>query len=289
MKNLLSRLLGQQKNPLRDYILKEEIGHGGMSKIYHAKHKYLPHEFAVKILLPQFAEKREKLENLLKDKQVEGEIACSLRHPNIIRTHDYGKDSKGYYFIMEYVDGYNLDELIEQNNSFLEGRRYDIIMQICRGMKYIHDMEIIHRDICPRNMLITKKGEVKIIDFGLSISKRGRHRGLGERAGTPSYMAPEQVRAHTVDERTDIYSLGVTLYKVLTGRTPFQSDDTLGRLHQHLNVTPVSPCRYNPDISEGMESIIMRAMEKEPEKRYQSMKEVINDLLMLKELSGEQK
>ena len=260
------------------YKLMEEIAEGGMSTIYKATSPKTQEIVAIKMLFPHYTKHKERMQRLFMEKQVEGELASNLSHPNVIQTLSYGRIRDRYYFIMEYIGGTNLKYLISRRYRSLEENKLDIIKQAARGLSYIHSCGIIHRDICPKNILISKERNVKIIDFGLAISKTNRYKGLGERAGTPSYMAPEQVRALEPDERTDIYNFGVTMYELFAGKAPFIGEDNFSRMQQNLIFEPVPLGRKVPDIPSALEEIVSKAMQKEPIDRYKSMEELINDL-----------
>jgi len=260
------------------YKIMEEIAKGGMSTIYKAISPRTQEIVAIKILFSHHTRQKDRLRAIFVEKQVEGEIAIELNHPQVINTHSYGKIHNRYYFIMDYIKGLNLKHLIHRETSLLKGNKIDVIRQAAQGLSYIHSHGIIHRDICPKNILVSEKGDVKIIDFGLAISKSNRYRGSGERAGTPSYMAPEQVRALEPDERTDIYNFGVTMYEVIAGKAPFLGVDDFSRMQQNLTFEPVPLDRKVPDVPSALTKIVSKAMQKEPRNRYKSMDDLINDL-----------
>ncbi len=260
------------------YKIVEEIAEGGMSTIYKAISDTTHEIVAIKTLFPHFTEQKDRLEKLFAEKNVEGEMASSLDHPNVIRTYSYGRTRGRYYFIMEYINGQNLKDMIRLHRERLEGHKLDIIRQMAQGLSYIHSQGIIHRDICPKNILVSENRDIKIIDFGLAVSTSGRYKGLGMRSGTPSYMAPEQIRALESDERTDIYSFGITTYELLAGQPPFRGEDDFARMQQHLTFEAVPLSRRIPDIPHALEEIVSRAMQKEPDDRYKSMHVLTYDL-----------
>ena len=263
---------------VKGYRLRGEIASGGMSTIYKAVSRATHETVAIKILFPHYAKHRTMMQKLFKEKHVEGETASSLQHRNVIRTYSFGRFRDRYYFIMEYVDGMNLNQIIYHRPELLRSHRLDIIRQAAEGLNYIHSRGIIHRDFCPKNILLSQNGEVKIIDFGLAVSKTSRFRGLGERSGTPSYMAPEQIRALEADERTDIYSFGISVYEMIASKPPFVGEDSFARMQHHLSSEPVPLSRQVPDIQPAMEQIVSRAMQKNPRDRYKSMHDLLNDL-----------
>lgn len=276
--NISYKLMNWHLWAVNGYNLKEKISTGGMSVIYKASSRKTDESIAIKILFPQYSRHKTKLQKLLAEKQIEGEITNHLNHPNVIQTYEFNKLYGHYYFVMEYVNGNNLKYIVYHNPEMIKGRKLDIIRQTTKGLHYIHSRGIIHRDICPKNILISKNGQVKIIDFGLSISKRSRFRGLGERAGTPTYMAPEQIRAMEADERTDIYSFGVMVYELLAEKLPFAGEDIYAKMQHHLTSDPVPLKKRVPELPEELEKIISKAMQKNPNDRYQSMDALLNDI-----------
>ena len=272
-KNILRWRIGLHHN----YRMGGDIGRGGMSFIYKAVHLKTKEAAAVKILFPHYTVRRKKVERLLQEEQIEGEIARKLSHPNVVNTFISGKCGSSFYFIMEYIDGMPLHRLIEYTTPKLE-QKLGIMRQTAEGLYYIHRMGIIHRDICPANILVSKEGKVKIIDFGLAVWKRGRIRKMAERAGTPTYMSPEQIRALPADERSDIYSYSAAMYTLLCGRPPFAGTDGYARMQQQLSIQPINPRRYNPDIPEGLEGIILKGMQKDPGGRFKDMHMLISAL-----------
>ncbi len=276
----LHNLFRPKKDRIGNYHLERKIATGGMSEIYKAKRSSDDEIVALKVLTPESARFAQMLEKAFQS-LTEGEIAKGLNHPNVIRTYEYGRERHRYYIVMEYVNGINLKYLVECRSPLVEGRKMALIIQIAQGLNYIHKRGLIHRDICPKNVLVNRKGEAKIIDFGLTILKSGRFKGRGDRAGTPSYMAPEQVRADRVDEKTDIYSFGVTMYEILTRKTPFRGEDAFSRMQRHLAFNPLPPRKHNPDISPELEKIILKSMEKDPAKRYPTMQVVLDNLPLL--------
>jgi serine/threonine-protein kinase len=263
---------------VKGYRLRGKIASGGMSTIYKAASRATHETVAIKILFPHYAKHRAMLQKLFKENQVEGEIASNLQHRNVVRTYSFGRIKDRCYFVMEYVDGMNLNRIIYYKSELLRSHRLDIIKQAADGLNYIHSQGIIHRDFCPKNILLSRDGEVKIIDFGLAVSKTSRFKGLGERSGTPSYMAPEQIRALEADERTDIYGFGVSIYEMFAGRPPFAGEDSFARMQHHLSSEPVPLSKRVPDIQPAVEEIVSRAMQKDPGDRYKSMDELLKDL-----------
>ncbi len=276
--SIIEQLLSWRPGTIGGYKILQEIAEGGMSTIYKAISPRTQEVVAIKILFPHYARHKRWLQNLFREKQMEGEIASSMNYPNVIRTHSYGKTGNRYYFVMEYINGSNLKDMIYFRGKNLRGHKLDIIKQVAKGLSYIHSCGIIHRDICPKNILVSEKANVKIIDFGLAILKSGGHRTSWVRSGTPSYMSPEQIRALEPDERTDIYSFGVTMYELLAEKPPFRGEDDFARMQQHLVFEPVPLSKKILDIPPVLEKIVSRAMQKEPVDRYRSMDDLLDDL-----------
>jgi len=241
-----------------------------MSIVYEATDKISEDRVAVKILKPESYDVARRLaESFGTD---EGEIALSLRHPNVVETRDYGKKGRKYFIAMEFVDGPNLAEITVRNPDYLKDRRIDLIRQIGTGLSYIHAHGLVHRDFCPKNVLIHPNGEAKIIDFGLSIPKTRKEDWKWDRSGTPSYMAPEQIRGQEVDVRTDVYAFGITMFEVLTGKKPFRTGRTrYGKMQPHLNVAPQTPSDYDKSIPPDLDAVVLKALEKERYRRYQTV------------------
>lgn len=273
--SIIQQILNWRPGNISGYRLLGKIAEGGMSTVYKATSSAAHEIIAIKVLFPRYSRHKQKLKKIFMEKQVEGEMAISLNHPNIIRTYSYGKKIKYYYFIMEYINGLNLKDMIYQRRALLKKRRLDIMKQVAQGLNYLHTCGIIHRDMCPKNILIPDEGNVKIIDFGLSISRSSKYKGLGERSGTPSYMAPEQIRALEADVRTDIYSFGVTMYEMLAGKQPFDGADDYARMQQHLTAEPVPLNKVVSDIPPALVEIVSRAMQKDPADRYKSIRELL--------------
>src|SRR5437588_84455 len=242
----------------------ELLGQGGMGAVYKARQKKLDRIVALKIMAPQVAADPAFAERFAR----EARALAKLNHPNIVAVHDYGQEGSFYYFIMEYVDGLNLRQLME-GKPVAASVALQIVPQVCDALQYAHDEELVHRDIKPENILIDKRGRVKIADFGLAkLLGQGTPSytltGSRQIMGTPHYMAPEQMeKPSTVDHRADIYSLGVVFYEMLTGELP------LGRFALPSEKAPVDG---------RLDEIVLRTLEKDPGRRYQRVSEVKTDM-----------
>lgn len=261
-----------------NYKIVRTVAQGGMSIVFEGRRKSDDAPVAIKIIKPEFTQLAEQLEQLF-EKGSEGEIALSLRHPNVVRTFEFGHKGREYFIIMEFIDGPNLKQLIDQRNQRWAENRLKIALQIGRGLAYIHRNNLVHRDFCPKNVLLTGDGTAKIIDFGLAIPEQLRQKWRFDRSGTAAYMAPEQVRGQKVDVRTDVYALGVSVYEILTGNRPFPDDsDRFRKMAVHLNIQPTSPRQYNKNIPVALEHILMRSMAKDPEERYPNVDAMLKEL-----------
>ena len=276
-------LFGGKSKPASpdNYTIVREAARGGMSVVYEARRKQDDAPVAVKVITPEFTQLAEQLEEIF-DKGSEGEIAISLRHPNVVRTLEYGHKGREYYIIMEYIDGPNLKQLIDQGHERWGDNRLRIVLEAGRGLAYIHKHRLVHRDFCPKNILLTPDGTVKLIDFGLAIPAHLKQKWRYDRSGTAAYMAPEQVRGQKVDIRTDIYAYGVSMYEILTGRRPFPDNpDKYKKMAVHLNIEPESSRRYNPNIPLALEHIMLRAMAKSMDDRYRTVDAMLKEIYMV--------
>ena len=259
------------------YRIIEPLTEGASSALYVCEDPRRDEPVLVKVLSPHSARIADKLSRRL-GKEWEGERACRLVHPNIVRTHTCGRDGRTYYIVMEYLTGGSLDELLRTDSPRLDGRRLQIAMAAGRGVAYVHELGIIHRDICPRNILLHQDGTPKLIDFGVAAARGDVIRNTGMRTGRPSYMAPELVRSNLFNERTDIYSFGITLYEILAGQLPFRPGDRYARMQQHLSVEPVPLSKVCATVTPQLESVVLRTISKDPRERPRTMDELLRDL-----------
>ena len=248
----------------------EKIGAGGMGSIFRARDKILGRIVALKVIREDFMSDLEAVHRFIREAQ----SASALQHPGIVTIFDIGV-GEPMYIAMEYVDGGNLREKL--NKKAMPVQEFlGIAIEICDALDAAHSKGIIHRDIKPENIMLTKDGKIKITDFGLAcINNASRMTIAGQILGTPLYMSPEQIKGRPVDNRSDIYSLGITFYESLTGRVPFSQGD-IG--YCHIHETPPLPSLLNPDIPDTLEKIIIKSIEKKPEDRYQSVREILEDI-----------
>ena len=248
----------------------EKIGAGGMGSIFKARDKILGRIVALKVIREDFMGDIETVHRFIREAQ----SASALHHPGIVTIFDICV-GEPMYIAMEYVDGENLREQLNRKAMSVQ-EFLGIAIEICDALDAAHSKGIIHRDIKPENIMLTKDGKIKITDFGLAcINNASKMTMAGQILGTPLYMSPEQIRGKPVDNRSDIYSLGITFYESLTGRVPFPHGD-IG--YCHIHETPPLPSLLNPDIPETLEKIIMKSIEKNPEDRYQNVREILEDI-----------
>ena len=266
------------------YKVIDKLGEGGMGVLYLAEDLQLNRKAVLKFLPPDMMN---DLETNLRFKR-EAQSAGSLSHPNIVTIYDVGVHENKTFIAMEYVEGKTLRELIKSDELTIE-KITDISVQICEGLNEAHSKGITHRDIKPENILIDEKGKVKIVDFGLAKIKN-TSRGITKQdstVGTLKYMSPEQIRNQNVDHRSDIWSFGVILYEMITGKYPFKGEHDASLFYSIINQSPEPLARYKSDIAEGFQRIIDKSLDKDPETRYQHIDELLSDLRREKKESGE--
>ncbi len=257
------------------YELEQLIGTGGMADVYMARDNLLGRTVAVKILHPQYA----KDEVFIARFRQEAQAAANLNQPNIVNVYDWGIENSTYYLVMEYVEGRDLKDIILQGGPLLPERAVEIAMSICLALQAAHAQGIVHRDIKPQNIIVTYDNKIKVMDFGIARTTGGSAMTqTGTIMGTAQYISPEQAQGRAADPRSDLYSLGVVLYEMLTGKVPFDGDNPVSIAYKHVREDPLPPTMVNPDISPGLEAVVMKALSKNPENRYQSAVEMRSDL-----------
>lgn len=255
------------------YEIIEEVGSGGMSVVYKAKCHVLNRFVAIKVLKPEFSDDKSFVSKF----RIEAQSAAGLSHPNIVNVFDVGEENGYHYIVMELVEGITLKEYIQQNGRLPYQTALDFISQIAAGIEVAHEHHTIHRDIKPQNIIVSKNGTLKVTDFG--IAKAATSNTIASSAmGSVHYISPEQARGGYSDERSDIYSLGITLYEMLTGRVPFEGENNVTVALMHIQSEIIPPREYYPDIPVGLEKIVLKATQKKPEKRYLTTNAMLADL-----------
>mgnify|MGYP001032863651 FL=1 len=255
------------------YEILEKIGTGGMSDVYKAKDHKLNRFVAVKVLKQEFSENA----NFVSKFRIEAQAAAGLMHPNIVNVYDVGEEGENHYIVMELVEGITLKKYIEKKARLSVKEAVSIAIQVSMGIEAAHNNHIIHRDIKPQNIIISKEGKVKVTDFG--IAKAATSNTITSNVmGSVHYTSPEQARGGYSDEKSDIYSLGITMFEMLTGRVPFNGETTVAIAIKHIQEEFPSPREYVPEIPVCVEQIVFKCCQKSPDRRYQSMSELIVDL-----------
>lgn len=260
------------------YKVIEKIGVGGMADVYRGYDELLGRTVAIKILHANFASD----EGFVGRFKREAQNAGRLSHPNIVNMYDVGYDQGYHYIVMEYVEGQTLKEYIQERGKLSIDEAIKFAVAIAEGLEHAHAMGIVHCDIKPHNMLITKSGRLKVTDFGIARAMNSQNTMMYTNSvmGSAHYLSPEQASGKAIDGSTDIYSLGVVLYEMLTGRVPYEADTPIAVALKHVKDKLIPPTRYNPSIPPLLESVVMKALQKKPADRYRSVSEMIGDLRM---------
>ena len=256
------------------YEIKEIIGVGGMAYVYKAYDTIDDRVVAIKILKDEFLANEEFTRRF----KNESKAIAILSHPNIVKVYDVSFGARLQYIVMEYIDGITLKEYIEQQQDIKWKEAVHFTVQILRALQHAHDKGIVHRDIKPQNIMLLPDGTIKVTDFGIARFSRQDIRATSatdKAIGSVHYISPEQARGEITDEKADIYSVGVMLYEMLTGRLPFEADNAVSVAIMQLQSEPKMPRDINPSIPEGLEEITIKAMQKDASKRYQSAAEML--------------
>ena len=269
--NLEGKMLGNR------YEIIEKIGNGGMATVYKAKCHVLNRYVAVKVLRDEFTTDEE----FIKRFAAEAQSAASLTHPNIVSIYDVGHEDNLYYIVMELIKGKTLKQIINEDGKLPWKWSLNIVSQIASALETAHRNKIIHRDIKPHNIIITEDGIAKVTDFGIAkVVSNSTITAFGATIGSVHYFSPEHAKGGYTDEKSDIYSLGVVMYEMLTGQVPFDADTAVSVALKHMQEDPIEPMELNPDIPRAVNDIIMKAMQKDTGLRYQSATEMLNDINM---------
>jgi serine/threonine protein kinase len=257
------------------YKIIEKIGSGGMACVYKAKCQLLNRYVAVKILKPEFIDDEE----FVKRFRIEAQAAASLSHPNIVSVYDVGKEDDIHYIVMEYIDGVTLNNYIMNKKRLNWREAVKITIQICSAIELAHSNYVIHRDIKPQNIMLTKDGRVKVTDFGIARAATSATITMaGNTMGSVHYFSPEQARGGYIDEKSDLYSIGIVFYEMVTGKLPFDGDAPVAVALKHLQSEPKLPSELVPGLRKGINDIIVKAMQKDVKRRYQTATDMLSDL-----------
>ncbi len=255
----------------RRFELIGRVGQGSMSKVWRARDGMTGKMVALKVL---DLEKTRRLESRFVglDKPTEGEVAVQLSHPNIVRTFEHGITTEGEQFlVMEFVEGLGMSFLVDAQNEAMQTHRLRMMVELGKAIEFFHQQNWIHRDICPRNILLDRDWRVKLIDFGLVVPNTPEFQRPGNRTGTAQYMAPELVKRQKTDQRIDIFSYATTCFEMVTGRLPWDAGESLESVMQHINTPPKDVREFVPDIDEQVADAIMKGLQVRPEDRWQTI------------------
>ena len=258
----------------RRYRVTEKIGSGGMADVYKAVDEVLGRTVAVKVLYARYAAEP----NFVARFRQEAQAAANLSHPNIVNIYDWGRDGETYYIVMEYVNGRDLKSLVTEHGPLDPLKAAGYAEQVCAALGVAHGYDIIHRDIKPHNIVLTPDGTTKVMDFGIARAGNTTMTQTGSVLGTAQYISPEQAQGRPLGPASDLYSLGITLYEMVTGRVPFDADTPVATALMQVNDEPVPPRQVRGSIPPGLEAVILRAMRKDPAERYASAAEMRDDL-----------
>ncbi len=260
------------------YQILSKLGAGAMAAVFKARQMSLDRMVAIKVLPKRMSDNKDFVDRFYK----EGKAAAKLNHPNIVGAFDVGEANGFHYFVMEYVEGQTVFDKLEKGERYSEKEALKLVIQTCEALAHAHKAGFIHRDVKPKNIMITKEGNAKLADMGLAreaSDKEAAEAEAGKAYGTPYYISPEQIRGEMdVDQSADLYSLGATFYHMVTGRVPFDAATPSAVMHKHLKEELIPPDHLNPDLSAGVGEIIEFAMQKKRKNRYQTAEEMLTDL-----------
>ncbi len=261
------------------YRVIRRLGSGGMADVYLAEDTQLGRQVALKVLYRRFAEDSEFVERFRR----EASSAAGLQHPNVVSVFDRGEWDGTYYIAMEYLTGRNLKQVVRDHGALDPALAVDLVMQILKAARFAHRRGIVHRDIKPHNVIVDDEGRAKVTDFGIARAGTSDMTETGSIMGTAQYLSPEQAQGHPVDARADLYSIGIVLYELLTGRLPFDAESPVTIALKHVSEPPLTPAELNPAIPPALEAVVLRSLEKDPARRFADADEFAAALMEARE------
>lgn len=281
--NFLRRLFQRKKRIPRTDITKRfaligRTGQGSMSRVFRARDTLTGKIVALKILDKEKTKRFEARFPAELNKPTEGEVAVSLKHPHIVTSYEWGMTREGEQFlVMEFVEGVSLSYLVEVQNDVMKSKRLRFMIQLGEALRYFHEQGWIHRDVCPRNVIVTPENQLKLIDFGLVVPNTPPFHAPGNRTGTATYMAPELIKRLRTDQRIDVFSFAVTCFEMYTKRFPWGAAETLETVMQHINNPPVDIRTIVPEIDEQIAETIMKGLAADPDRRWPDVRSMVRE------------
>lgn len=270
---MIGKLLGNR------YEVLEQLGGGGMALVWKGRDTFLNRLVTIKVLRPEYASD----EDFVRRFRREAQAVASLSHPNIVSIYDVGQENDAHYLVMEYIEGENLKDLIRREAPLSPARAVQLGRQVAEALEHAHENKIIHRDVKPHNILITRSGRAKLTDFGIAQASAATVTHTDAIVGSVHYISPEQAKGEPAGPKSDIYSLGVVLYEMLTGQVPYQGDGAIGVALKHIQEQPLSLRQINPEVPEDLEKVVLRAMDKLPGRRHKNARAFGDDLIAISE------
>jgi beta-lactam-binding protein with PASTA domain/tRNA A-37 threonylcarbamoyl transferase component Bud32 len=261
------------------YSIVSRLGSGGMADVYCAQDLQLGRKVALKLLYRRFAEDEQFVERFKR----EASAAAGLQHPHVVGVYDRGEFDGTYYIAMEYLEGRSLKQIVQEEGPLDPERAIDLVVQILRASRFAHQRGVIHRDIKPHNVIVDDEGRVKVTDFGIARAGASDMTETGSIMGTAQYLSPEQAQGHAVSAQSDLYAVGIVLYELLTGRVPFDGDSPVTIALKQVSELPIPPSAFNPAVPPELDAIVLRALEKDPARRFADADEMIAELEALRE------
>jgi serine/threonine protein kinase len=261
---------------LDHYVIEQEIGAGGMGVVYKADDTLLDRVVALKVLPPRLCEQDEFLRRFAR----EARLLARIQSPHVVTVHTLMEKDIGLVLVMEFLEGETLEQRLRRDGPLSASEAVEVFDQASRGVEHIHEMGIVHQDLKPANIFLTTDGDVKLLDFGVAKLMNERHFDqTGTMLGTLLYISPEQIKGRAVDQRSDIYTLGITMFEAVTGRLPFERKTNYALMHAHVQESPPAPRKFQTEIPAQLEKVILKAMAKEPERRFQTIRKFRKALL----------